>query len=259
MLLQRTFYKNYAESLKDAVKNGLNLELYAKDSFDFDANQTAMIPNLAYPERLLEKLVPNTQGDFQSAVALYEAYPDLTPLQASDKSFWIYLAHVDLFPYVQKRFPKVKENGFDNKQYILDHWFFEQGPMLHSLSGIWWLTYLSVDEDGEDKYKYTKQIFRSYNMRSNFAKYRFVRHREAVFGYLQFMIDFPEIFKVYFRERHIFITKYFNKLGGSRLLSALPREYFYNELLNLKDQIIEVAAPSNKSTEIDEENQFFES
>lgn len=247
MFLQRTFKRNYVESLLDAVKQGQNLELYAKDSFEYDADQVVMIPNLAYPEGLIEKLVPTPQGDFQSAVALYEAFPNLTPLQASDRNFWIYLAHCDLFTYVQNRFSKVKEKGFDNKQYILDHWFFAQGTILQALSGLWWLTHLSIDENSTDKYKYTRQIFYDYTMRTNFANYTFARHKEAVFGYLQFMIDYPEVFKSHFKHKNRFITKHFNKIGGTCLLSTLPREYFYNELIRIMDQILEITSTSGKS------------
>lgn len=258
MLLQRIFKKNYAASLLDAVRSGQDLDKYANENFVYDQDQVVMIPNIAYPEGLIEKMVPNTQGDFQSAVALYEAYPDLTPLQAADRTFWIYLAHADLFAYVQKRFPKVKEQGFDNKQYVLDHWFFAQGTIMQALSGLWWLTHLSVDEDAkEDKYKYTEQIFRDYTLRTNFAQYSFARHKEAVIGYLQFMIDNPDVFSTSFKDKNRFITKHFNKVGGTRLLSTLPRDYFYEELCSIKSQILAVTPTSSKSSDSVDES-FFE-
>lgn len=258
MLLQRTFKKNYAESLLDAVRNGQDLDKYANDYFVYDQDQVAMIPGVEYPEGLIDKMIPTTQGDLHSAIALFEAYHDLTPLQASDRTFWIYLAHADLFDYVQKRFPKVCEIGFDNKQYILDHWFFAQGTIMQALSGLWWLTYLSVDETAKDnKYKYTEQIFRDYTLRTNFANYSFARHKEAVFGYLQFMIDNPDVFSNFFKDKNRFITKHFNKVGGSRLLSTLPREYFYEELNSISEQILSVTPTSSKSTDILEDT-FFE-
>lgn len=257
MFLQRTFKKNYVETLLDAVRNGRNLDLYANDCFNYDVEQVVMIPNLASPEGLLEKLEPTTQGDLQSAIALYEAYSNLTPLQAADRTFWIYLAHVDLFPYVQQRFPKVKDEGFENMQYVLDHWFFGQGTIMQALSGLWWLTYLSVDENSPNKYKYTEQIFRDYAMRTNFAQYSFARHKEAVIGYLQFMIDNPNVFVSFFKEKNSLVTKHFNKIGGTRLLSTLPRDYFYDELNRIKDQILAVTASSSKVNEAIDDS-FFE-
>lgn len=257
MLLQRTFKKNYTEALLDAVRNGQNLDKYAGDHFVYDQDQVVMIPGIEYPEGLIDKMIPTTQGDLQSAIALYEAYPNLTPLQASDRTFWIYLAHADLFDYVRQRFPKVRDMGFDNKQYILDHWFFAQGTIMQALSGLWWLTYLSVDEDARDnKYRYTEQIFRDYTMRTNFAQYSFARHKEAVIGYLQFIIDYPEVFSNFFKDKNRFITKHFNKIGGSRLLSTLPREYFYGELCAIKDQIHNVTPSSKQLDAIDDS--FFE-
>lgn len=253
MLVQHSFKKAYSEELAERVRQGLDLELYAQEEFSYDKSQVVILPTLPHPEGLSEKMIPTTQGDFQSAVALFEAYPKLTPVQASDRSFWIYLAHVDLFRYVQQRFSKIKEQGFNNSQYILDHWYFAQGSIMHSLAGLWWLTYLTVDEDSSsERYKYTKVIFQDYTMRTNLAQYAFARHKEALFGYFQFILDYPEVFSSFFKSRNRFITKHFNKIGGSRLLSTLPREYFYDELCRIKPLILEVFGTEKEMEDSDD-------
>lgn len=241
MLLQRTFKKNYTESLLEAVRNGQDLDKYGKEHFDYDESQVVMIPNLAYPEGLLDKMIPTTQGDCESAIALYEAYPNLTPLQAADRSFWIYLAHADLFKYVQARHPKVKEAGFNDSQYILNRWFaIKEWDERHPLASLWWFVHQTIDENNSEKYKYTRFLFSNYNFRSHLVGYYFARYKEAMFGYFDFLMDNPEIMSQFFQYRHRFLIKHFNKLGGTKLLSVLPRESFYKELNTIKEKVLAI-------------------
>jgi hypothetical protein len=255
MLVQRTFKREYVDELAAAVKNGYELERYAAESFDYDSNQVVIIPTLRYPEGLIDRMIPDASADCDSAIALYEAYPTLTPLQASDRAFWAYLSHVDLFQYVQTRYPKVKEPDFDSIPYVYDHWFCgEYWYWRHPLASLWWFVYLTIDEESTDKYKYTRFFFSNYVFRTNFVKYSIARCKEAVFGYFQFLMDNPEVTASYMKSRNLFITKYLNKLGGSRLLSSLPREAFYNELTRIKPQILAITSYS-LSDDVDDEEE----
>ena len=71
-------------------------------------------------EGLLDRLDP--EDDFTSAKEIYQAYENVTPLLASLPDLWVYLAHVDLFPYVQKRHSDVFNDGV-TEDYIIDHWY----------------------------------------------------------------------------------------------------------------------------------------
>jgi hypothetical protein len=256
MLVQRTFKREYVEELAAAVKSGQGLERYAAETFDYDSDQVVIIPTLRHPEGLIDKMIPVASADCDSAIALYEAYPSLTPLQASDRAFWTYLTHVDLFQYVQARFPKVKEPDFDSIPYVYDHWFCgDDWTWRHPLASLWWFVYQTIDEDSDDKYKYTRFFFTSFGFRTNFAKYSIARCKEAVFGYFQFLMDNPDITASYLKPRNRFITKYLNKLGGSRLLSSLPREAFYNELKRIKPQILAITSYSLNDEVDDEETE----
>ncbi|MCH5222936.1 MAG: hypothetical protein J1E82_02755 [Muribaculaceae bacterium] len=243
MIAQRTFKKAYADSLADNVKNGLNLHYYGEDSFPYDSEEVVIIPTVRHPEGLLEKMIPTPHGDFESAVALYEAYKDLSPLQASDRSFWTYLTHVDLFNYVQNRFPKVKEKDFNNVNYVINHWFHGSDWIkTHALASLWWYVFLTIDNNGTDKYKYTKIFFSSHGFRTNFIQYALARHKEAIFGYFDFLMENPDVTTQWFKAKNRFITKHFNKLGGTRLLSTLNRDFFKEELTRIKPQILTVTS-----------------
>ena len=158
MSLQKTFRARYAQQLEDEAKSGVGIERYTKPEFDFDKKQVLMIPTIEQPVGLLDKMDP--KDDYKSAIALFEAYKGLTLLQAQDYSFWTYLAHADLFPYVQAKNNEMLKPGFNDAAYITNHVFKGFGGLIyHPLAGLWWDVYCTYDANLEDPYKYTKYIF----------------------------------------------------------------------------------------------------
>lgn len=252
--LQKVFKTKYVESLLEQVKLGHSLTNYALESFPVEQENILYIPSVKHPIGLLDKMNPSIEKDFESAVALYEAYPNLSPLQASDKTFWVYLAHTELFTYVQNRYPQVKQDGFNNPQYILDHWFFDQGPLRHALAGLWWSVYLSLDDEAVSikKYVYTKFIFsKDMNLRAiYFANSQLFRHKSAAIGILRFLMEDEELCSAFFRQRFRYIIKYFNKLGGTRQLVSLDRDFFYYELKKIRAQIIAIQSDEDVKNSI---------
>ena len=251
--LQKVFKTKYVDFLLEKAKQGQSLANYASEFFPIEHENILYIPSIKHPIGLLEKMNPNVEKDFESAVALYEAYPNLSPLQAADKTFWVYLAHTELFPYVQNRYPQVKQDGFNNPQYILDHWFFEHGPLRHALAGLWWSVYLTIDKDSvTNKYDYTKFIFsKDSNMRTiYFVNYPLFRHKEAAIGILKFLMEDYELCASFFRQRVRYITKYFNKLGGTRQLVSLDRDFFYYELKKIRPLIMAIQSDEDVKNSI---------
>lgn len=244
MKLQKIFKESYCHRLKSSIKP----EAYAKDSFEFDPTQTKILANVYQPEGLEEKL--NTkEDDFDSAKALYEAYESLSPLVASKEEFWAYLTHVDLFHYNQERWDN-PQIGYDVKhgkistEYILDHWFLSpNGMMRTSLMNMWWSIYLSIDntKEGDDRYELSKILFVQNDFRTRrFGSSPLFRHKEAVMGILQFLHDNPKVYQENFEGRFIYISKYFNRLGGVRSLVYLDREFFRTELEKKKDILLNI-------------------
>lgn len=258
MNFQPVFTVAYYRELLRQVKNNESLERYAQKEFQFDSSQTAFIKGLEHPGDLLRKMKPQVADDCDSAIALYEAYPEMTPLQASDKALWVYLAHVDLFPYIQTRYPADKRGKLSEGEHIIKHWFYggKDGKRLFdTLDALWWIVHMTIDpENQEDKYKYTRQTFKDTHYRTNFLNYSLARNKEMVFGLYDFLNNNPEITSEHFRPRFRFMTKYLNRLGGVKLLSAFPRDYFYNELMIVKDQILaQIKKDTRKETELDED------
>ena len=224
MALQKRFKSSYIKVLKEQAKSVDAPALYAAEKFLFDETMTKELP-FETPDGLCKKLL-DANDNFEAAVAIYEAYPDLTPILATFEEFWVYLIHVDLFPYVQKLWPELK-TGKASSSYILDHCFHSpNGTMRTTIEGLWWLVYLSVDiARGEDnKYDLTKFLLSNVDFSTRrFGPSKLIRHKEAMIGVLEFLIEEPEISKENFEPHFIYITKYLNRIGGVKKLAFIDR------------------------------------
>ena len=237
MALQKVFKEPYV----DWIKESISIDKYGGEEFEYDAGKTKYLANISKPEDLLDKLM-SAENDFQAAIALYEAYPNLTPIIASQqKGLWVYLTHVDLFPYVQKRWPKVITGEADVK-YISEHWFYN-GTMRTSLMGLWWSVYCSVDESrgADHKYDLTELLFKQEDFRTRtFGTYQLFRCKEAVLGVLEFLYENKEVTNSFFESRSRYISEYFNKLGAVKQLAYLNKEFFKAELEKQKQAILAI-------------------
>ena len=239
MELQKVFKHSYM----DMLRKNVNISDYQQEEFPYDATQVKRVANVYQPEGLLDRMDPT--DDFKSAVELFKAYKDLTPLVASLPDLWVYLCHVDLFPYVQKRWPKVMTDDVD-EQYILNHWHENQHFMRTTFAGLWWHVYLTYDEEESNPFELTEILFRSQDFRTlRFGELGLIRHREAMIGVLKFLLDNPDIFDKAIDARGQYISRYFNMLGGTKMLSALSRDYFYNKLMSLKPTLLNIKSISD--------------
>lgn len=246
--MERTLQCVFKDSYIERLRKNINVDDYKGKVFPYDASQVKFLANVYKPVGLCDKLITALDDEFTQAVLLYEAFQNLTPLAATQQCFWTYLTHVDLFEFCQKRWPMIDKNikGEDRTEkekidYIEDHWFRSpNGVMRTTLMGLWWSVYCSVDESlGEThKYDFTKVLFSRADFRTRrLGVSTLIRHREAVIGILKFIQDYQAVMDEYFEGRVIFITKYFNNLGGTKQLAYLDRDFFYNELVAHLDDI----------------------
>lgn len=240
MSLQKTFRARYAQQLEDEAKNGVGIERYTRREFDYDRSQVLMIPTIEQPIGLLDKMNPNE--DYKSAIELFEAYKELSPLQAQDYSFWTYLAHADLFPYVQAKNSKMLEPGFNDAAYITNHVFRGFGGLIyHPLAGLWWDVFCTYSPSFDDPYKYTKYIFRDYGLRVSYiGRYRIFRNKPELFGFLDFMMANEGLFAEHARQRYRWAAQYLNKIGGSCNFSNMTSNQVFSILESVKDKIFSV-------------------
>lgn len=234
MELQKVFKHSYM----DELRKNIHVSDYQGEVFPYEPSKVKTLANVYKPEGLLERLDP--EDDFASAIEIYKAYDTVTPLLASLPDLWVYLAHVDLFPYVQKRWPKVLDGSAD-EQYILNHWHENSHFLRTSFAGLWWHTYLSYDKTRENPFELTGILFKSQDFRTlRFGELGLIRHKPAMMGVLEYLIDNPEITRNAFDARGQYISRYFNLLGGTKPLAFMDKEYFKNALDRIKNKLLNI-------------------
>ena len=234
MELQKVFKRSYMEELR----RNIHVSDYQGEIFPFEPSKVKSLANVYKPEGLLDRLDP--EDDFTSAVEIYKAYSSICPLLASLPNLWVYLAHVDFFPYVQQRWPKVLEDGVDEK-YILNHWHENDHFMRTTFAGLWWHTYLTYDESRTNPTELTEVLFKSQDFRTlRFGELGLIRHKPAMMGVLEFLMENPEIMQNAFDARGQYISRYFNLLGGTRPLAFMDKSYFKASLDKVKDKLLAI-------------------
>ncbi len=231
-MIQKIFLKDYTEQLKQDARSG-NLENYGKDQFTYD-EEKIFSTNIERSDDLLNSMLKyaTPQDDYNAAIVLYEAFEHLSREQASYEPFWTYLTHVDLYPYMIKRFCN---GGQPNETDVKINWWHTH-LMRRGISNLWWSVKQTIDEDNkEDKYHYTKYFFKHLDFRQRrMGSSTLFRHKEAVIGILKYL---EGNVTDYFEGRSNFIMMYFNKEATLRHLSTWSRDDFYNALENIKDDI----------------------
>lgn len=241
--LQKVFVQSYVDEIRDALSSDAEREKYLLDEYPYDDSKVRVLAGVVHPEGLEDKMLA-AESEFEAAKLLFEAYSDIKPLIASSDTFWSYLSHVDLFRYCKKRWPI--ENADVKEEYIKDHYFLNtQSRMVrNAIAALWWWVYFSYDDGRENPYELTEILFRNYSFRAVWFAV-FLRIKNGLMGVLEFLFENQYLFDTPFEMKGRFIANYFNRLGATRELSALPREFFKSECYKIKGIIESVNTESD--------------
>lgn len=232
----------YLDELKSQVKEGIELERYLEQTFPIPGEMVQVIPQFTEPVDLCDRMDP--KNEFVSAIELYRAYKNLTPIQATDVHFWESLAHTTLFPYVKERWPLNPESI--SSDYILQHWFVSSSANVsrHSVASLWWPVYLTIDDDLDNPYELTEVLFKNTTFRTRtYGTSLIFPIKEANMGILRYILDHPDLVKN-FEKAGLEIYKYFNRLGATKQLAALNRDFFYKEMGRAHESILKAIRKS---------------
>lgn len=239
----KLLFQSYADQLEQLAKKEFELERYEKEVFPLENELEEHIMKNE-PTDLLAKM--DITNDYKAAIALYEAYSDLSPIDAASHTFWTSLSHTTLFEYVRKRWPHQDSVADQNR--ILRKWFYAGGLNRNALASLWWGVYLTKDE--KLGYELTKLYFSNFSFRNAFwGQSTLYRYKAATLGVLDFFYKYRDNDNYKLNEaRGRFITKYFNQLGAVKRLAAMPREFFSEEMERIKEEIknAKIIKPNNK-------------
>jgi hypothetical protein len=235
---QRILRKRFMDQLISDVKSGNSIHLFRNNEFQIDEKNTLIMPHIERPLGLLNKLNASKDGDFESAVAVYEAFKKLTPLEAADPKFWNYLALTDLYNYLKERWPNVykRDEKTNEIKYILEHFLMKDSStdlMRTHLSGLWWSVHLSIDQTNEtDIYHLTQVMFWNQTLRTRtMGSYLLARKKEVALGFLEYCKDRGKENFGNFEKEHQELTEHLNLLGGAKPLAFYTRDEIKSILL----------------------------
>jgi hypothetical protein len=200
-----------------------------ESEFEYD-NSFELDNILEINDKMLSLLDNSEKSEFQVAKIFWEKTNHLTPYEASDIGFWNYLNHFPFYKYLQKRWK------INNSNDILNHFLQKSSSQTslidYTLSGYWWSIYLTIDYDRQNPYELTELLFQNSSFRTkNFGGSKIIRHKEAVIGTLEFIIE-NKLNQSNYEDNTRAISVFLNKLGGTKPLGYFDRNWF-KEKLNL--------------------------
>ena len=157
----------------DAIAN-IQIDLAEADNADeflARVDERAADPEQTLPSSVsiqLARPLSTHVNESENAIDLYEALPDLDPVNASDPRLWDYLAFTMCRTYIERRWPIKSEGNWKGR--TKDRWFFlhpSRGVLIrHGIARLWWIANLTYDQDcshrlssrNGDRYAYTRWV-----------------------------------------------------------------------------------------------------
>lgn len=173
--------------------------------------------------------------EYSNVITLFEALKDkLTPKQASNPYLWTYLTHCEYWDYVHKRW--VKDDM--SVQMIQQRFFCNTfdgnriGFIRNAISRLWWMGYLSYQEDRPgNPYELTKLLMSNSDISASIFERKLSANKNVTVGILNAMLEInndPKLQdvgvsssgKYEWRE----LCKYINRYGGVTLLDSMSSD-----------------------------------
>jgi len=224
--------------MRDRVVNKLRLQL--KDNLELYHRDDSWIAEIAGAESKETSLdfraelelvdpVGVDLKDFENSVRVHKALPELTPLQARDPRLWTYLAHVQCWAYMRKRWDATQSKDDAAIRYILSHYFVPQNQsralIRNGIARLWWFAHLTFDAARENPYELTSVLYESLDIAKNMLERNLGRAPSVLTGFLEFLFLKTELLKGgnANREKIRKLSRFLNLYGGVCLLDTLSK------------------------------------
>lgn len=191
--------------------------------------------------------------EYSNVITFYEALKDkLTPKQASNPYLWSYLTHCEYWGYAHSRWSKegmsvqtIQQrffcNNFDGNRI---------GFMRNAISRLWWMGYLSYQEDRPgNPYELTRLLMSHSDISASIFERKLSANRNVTVGMLDAMLEInndPNLADVGMSASGRYewreLCKYINRYGGVTLLDAMTsndiKELSYEYIINTRKRTI---------------------
>lgn len=230
---QKIFSQNALKELSAAFR--ADDSLYLSDLPFALGYEELESPDINVAESLTQRVDPSS--DFETAIALFEAFPNLNALEASSAGFWTHLTHIELWDYMHKRFPLENLSLDARRDRIKKKWFLgepSQSSLIHHpLAGLWWGAKLTVapERGAAGQYDFTRILYRNLDVPTRtLGTYELGRLPAAIKGILGYVYEHPEDFKHEYEAKMRGIMRLLNSIGGVLQLGCLDEAFFKEQI-----------------------------
>lgn len=206
---------------------------YLDDNYIFSESAVLINPNILFPGDV-SLLMPDKSGnhDFENAVKIYETYKSFSPTEATSGRIWTYLAHVQYWDYMKKRWPIENQSEDKRGGYIIEHWFLSgsgaSNLARHGLAMLWWGAHVTYDKERSDPFELTKEFFSMLDYTRTILTGTQGRSRTFTHALLEFVIENPKLFESQKEAKIRFLMRKSNFFGGYKILPVLSKTEIKN-------------------------------
>ena len=189
------------KEIKQNIEQYKNSDVWVEQYFNSKG-----IPNYYFDSEIevsdYKLVIGDSDTDYQNAQIIYEAFKGkINPVQASDLRLWAYLAHVQHWDYMHKRWKvnvSEKENQEDDLNKRLENkaidrvgsrYFFKESKskafVRQGITRLYWSAYLTYDEENENPYEYTEFFFSKQDIFTSVTERSYARNKILVLAALR--------------------------------------------------------------------------
>jgi len=230
----RYFTQSAYDDLFDSVSNNRAKDYYKKtSSWIADYLKGKKYFNESAIDAILPTLTNEFGGkesDLINIRSFYDAFRSkLSPKQASEVKLWSYLAHTEYWKYAIERWDKKEDKTEEN---IKQRFFCGSykgsriGLLRNAVSRLWWIGYLSYQEDKKNPYILTELLLSHSDLCQSIIERNFSMNKEISIGILNAIKEINEDPKqedVVMAEWQN-LCKYINRYGAVCVLDLLSRD-----------------------------------
>ena len=234
-----TLKQNKAQEIKFYGRNTSEMLLKNLEKATHETNSLIGTAYTCENFKLIES--NNEKDDFKNVKILYDALGNvLNPSLATDERLWVGLELGPFWKYTSTRW---KRGGWTEDS--LTERFFcgsgtRRGLLRNSLSRLWWIGYLTYDENLEDHYKYTRFVCSSQRFIVDILERNISENPQIIKTCIDTMMRYQadhsniQIDTNAMRE----IQKYVSILGGTYLLDSMDMQELSNKIYSETDKVI---------------------
>ena len=218
-------------------------ETWLAEYFERDEWALPSTIDIATEITLVDPISKTDQQDLINVRNLYTALHHITPVQAIDDRFWVYLTHITFWTYMRKRWPaeqyvtskRYKDNMQERYLFMPDR---SRALLRNGIARLWWIGHSSFDSERSDPFELTAVLLKNLDVTQSITERAFSRNPVITRGILTALSELELAGRpVYVRERIRDLVKYLVQIGGVTIIDALSATEIRDLVLRKIDQL----------------------